>query len=126
MGTESNDYGYVQLNIGPGITYFIMPANVYLTSSAGFLGLIYMPTDDDLEIERLEDEYRNNNYMTPADRDYPMPKGFYISAGIGKDWWLGKNIGLGPVVKFMFGKAVDKDYKVTIWTLTGGINLTYN
>ena len=59
--------------VGPGVTYYIMPANLYLS---GAVGIAWLSFDED---------------AFDADTD----TGFALDATIGKEWWVGNNWGLG-------------------------------
>jgi hypothetical protein len=56
---------------GGGLTYYIMPANVYLTGSIGGGGL-------------SETSGRNHE-------DFESDAGFGTSVAIGKEWWIGRS-----------------------------------
>ncbi|HWO57619.1 MAG TPA: hypothetical protein VNN55_08650 [bacterium] len=59
--------------VGVGLTYYLMPANVYLSGSVG-LGSLTLEADD---------------------MDLESDNGVVIDLTIGKEWWVGRNWGLG-------------------------------
>lgn len=59
--------------VGVGLTYYLMPANVYLSGSVGIGSLNLEADDEDLESDN----------------------GMVIDLTIGKEWWVGRNWGLG-------------------------------
>jgi hypothetical protein len=59
--------------IGAGATYYLMPANVYLSGSVGFGTLTF-------EVDSVS-----------VDSDY----GTLFDATLGKEWWVGENWGIG-------------------------------
>ncbi|MBE0572341.1 MAG: hypothetical protein IH618_12430 [Ignavibacteriaceae bacterium] len=74
--------------IGPGITYYFMPSNIYL--SATILASIAM-----VNIEG--DETQNSNI------------GFGFNFMVGKEWWAGEQWGLGISLYFRYGSQTDQD-----------------
>lgn len=60
--------------IGVGLTYYLMPANVYFSPSIGF-GSLSFDADDFEEVE--------------------SDAGIAVDMTIGKEWWVGRNWGLG-------------------------------
>ena len=84
--------------IGPGLTYYLMPSNVYLSGSVGFGSL---SGSKDLE----------GNSET----------GFALDTTIGKEWWVGDNWGLGFAGDFTYLSAKDKNLVGSNenWSVTG-------
>jgi len=84
--------------IGPGVTYYVMPANVYLSGSLGVGSL------------SGSDEFNGNSET-----------GFALDATIGKEWWVGDNWGLGFAGDFTYLSAKDKDIVGSSenWSVTG-------
>jgi hypothetical protein len=90
--------------IGPGVTYYLMPANVYFSGSVGVGSL---SGSDEL----------NGNSDT----------GFALDTTIGKEWWVGNNWGLGLAGDFTYLSAKDKDLvgSTQNWSVTGfGLRLS--
>jgi hypothetical protein len=75
------------LDIGGGITYYIMPANIYLSTTLTF-------SRDRIEVEGLGDAETNAGL------------GVYLS--IGKEWWVSNRWGLGIALFGSFSNAKDK------------------
>jgi hypothetical protein len=84
--------------IGPGVTYYLMPANMYLSGS---LGIGSLSGSD--EVEGSTDT------------------GFALDATVGKEWWVGPNWGLGLAGDFTYLSAKDKDLvgSSESWSVTG-------
>ena len=73
--TTGTLYGDLDMSaFGGGLTYYVMPLNVYLTGSAGFA---------------TQTISGNDNVSTETDT------GFALDLGIGKEWWVGNSWGLG-------------------------------
>lgn len=74
--------------IGAGITYYIMPANVYFSPSVGF-GSLSFDADDFGEVE--------------------SDNGIVVDMTIGKEWWVGRNWGLGVAAALGLHSIPEKD-----------------
>jgi hypothetical protein len=87
IGPGSGKYdGFIAMNaFGGGLTYYVMPANVYFSGSVGF-GKI---TLDGGSIE--------------GDTD----NGFAMDMTIGKEWWVGDSWGLGIAGGFSYHSVPD-------------------
>ena len=72
-----------EVMVGAGITYYIMPSNIYLTGSLG-LGSFSITNEETNSIGSTN-------------------KGFSMQLGIGKEWWVSKKWGLG--VELTYGKT---------------------
>jgi hypothetical protein len=79
--------------VGIGITYYIMPAGLYLSPSVG------------AAIGTLE----------VAGNEYNTDTGFAFDATIGKEWWVGDGWGLGVAGAFGYHSIPDGDVDVD-WT----------
>lgn len=73
--------------IGAGVTYYIMPANVYLSGSVGFGTLSF--DEGDIRVE---------SDAGPA-----------VDITVGKEWWVGRNWGLGVAGGVGFHSVPDGD-----------------
>jgi len=73
---------------GAGITYYVMPANVYLSGSALATRLT------------ISDEDGNDVGKTNL--------GFGLNLSVGKEWWVSDNWGLGGAVQFMAARMEDQ------------------
>jgi hypothetical protein len=67
--------------LGGGITYYIMPQNIFLSGSVGFGGYT------------LIDNTNSNNSVS-------TDKGFSMQIKAGKEWWVSKKWGLGIAVTY--------------------------
>ncbi|NNE09536.1 MAG: hypothetical protein HKN20_13325 [Gemmatimonadetes bacterium] len=74
--------------IGGGFTYYVEPANVYFSVSAG-AGELSIETD---------------NVTITSDT------GFAMDAAVGKEWWTGDNWGLGVAGHFGYHSIPDGDF----------------
>lgn len=74
--------------LGGGITYYIMPANVYLS---GALSFAQLSIDEDGE--------------TVAETDL----GGALHLGLGKEWWVSANWGLGIGAELAVGRIPEKE-----------------
>ena len=88
--------------IGPGLTYYIMPINVYLSASLG--------------IGSLEMEFKGTKFETKT--------GIATNLKIGKEWWLSNNWGLGLGGQFYFfsvpARSSEETRKKVVWSTLGG------
>lgn len=74
--------------VGVGITYYIMPANVYFSPSVGF-GSLSFDADNFEEVE--------------------SDMGLVVDMTIGKEWWVGRKWGLGVAGAVGLHSIPDKD-----------------
>ncbi|WP_205525420.1 hypothetical protein [Pyxidicoccus trucidator] len=95
----SQNYG----GLGVGIAYYLMPANVYLS---GALTASRLTIDEDGE--------------TFAETD--LGPGFHL--GIGKEWWVSKNWGLGLGAELALGRVAEKDESAKWNVVSGNLFLT--
>lgn len=84
-GAEFNtdDTRMTTAGLGVGVTYYLMPANIYLGASVG-------PAFATLRIDGQD-----------GDSDV----GFGATAVIGKEWWVGRKWGLGLAGQFIFANV---------------------
>jgi hypothetical protein len=85
-GTETLDDDIVlsDATLGMGLTYYVMPANIFLSGTLGF-GTFRLQNVDD------EDE-------EPVD----TKAGLSFHAKVGKEWWVSRNWGLGVALGYGF------------------------
>ena len=95
---ETTDASFALLGLGPGITYYVMPANVHF-------GATILLTEATLT-------YKGEKI---AETDL----GFGGLLRVGKDFWIGKNFGLGVAGQFTFATMKDKES-------TGGTKPTWS
>lgn len=86
-GTVSTDGDVNMSVVGGGLTYYIMPANIYLSGSIGVSGLSF-----DGDIESFSEG---------------VGSGFAIDTTIGKEWWVGNSWGLGAAGFFGYHSIKD-------------------
>ncbi|QSQ20341.1 outer membrane beta-barrel protein [Pyxidicoccus parkwayensis] len=99
----SQNYGA----LGVGVTYYIMPANVYLSGAVSFAQL---SVKDDGE--------------TVAETDL----GGGLHLGIGKEWWVSDNWGLGIGAELALGRVPEKNDSAK-WNVVNGmvfLSATFN
>jgi len=93
--------------VGGGLTYYFMPANVYL--SGGVTVNQLSDYDDGKEI-----------------RETGLGTGLHL--GLGKEWWVSSNWGLGFGLEFAAGRVPEKD-KSPRWQVVNGslfLSATFN
>ncbi len=88
---------------GAGLTYYIMPANVYLTGALTFTQLRISDRGD-----------------TIAETDL----GGGLHLGLGKEWWVSDNWGLGIGAELALGRVPEKDDSARWGVVNGSILLT--
>ena len=91
--------GFLSMSaIGPGVTYYMMPANIYFSGSVGVGSL-------------------SGSDQIGGSSD----TGFALDTTIGKEWWVGENWGLGLAGDFTYLSAKDKDIvgSTQNWSVTG-------
>jgi hypothetical protein len=78
------------LLIGPAVSYYIMPINLYLTAAVG-LGVIVVTHDDDEDAEATSDA------------------GVALNFDVGKEFWVNDQWGLGVAGRFWYTAAQDEE-----------------
>jgi hypothetical protein len=93
--TTVNDASIDLMGIGPGVAYYLEPANVYLS---GTISLSQVTANDN----------SNNSNNNSADlTDF----GFGLSLTVGKEWWVSANWGLGISGMFRYASMkLKSDY----------------
>ena len=91
VGSGSVDVsGSVYLSaVGGGLTYYVMPANLYFTGSIGMGRMV----------SELEDPFRGET-----------ENGLAFTLGLGKEWWVGDAWGLGVAGAFNYFSADDRNF----------------
>jgi hypothetical protein len=100
-----SDSATVLAGIGPEVTYYLMPANVYLSATIGLTTLAIIPV---------------------GQNSAPGHGGFGGRIGVGKEWWVSRHWGLGLV-----GHASESWNSVdgvtySTWSLGAAFSATYN
>ena len=96
---EVNDPGDVSIlfgGVGPGITYYFMPDNIYISATI----LAHIATVKVVSIKIADSNI-----------------GFGFNFMAGKEWWVGDDWGLGISVYFRYGSQTDE--KVEDMTISG-------
>jgi hypothetical protein len=112
VGTVTDDadgtlgvYGF-----GVGASYYVMPLNLYFHGGV-------LATQLTIETENMA------GVTSKAESD----TGFGFNLGIGKEWWLSDNWGLGAGAQFLFSKVEDEDNDTwTSFGVTVGVSATFN
>ena len=86
-GSGSIDGTATMSAVGPGVTYYVMPLNLYLSGSIGF-GTLELDSDD---------------------VDGETDSGMALDLTVGKEWWVGDSWGLGLAGGFTYHSLPDKD-----------------
>ena len=93
-------------NLGVGLTYYVMPSNLYLGIAAGA------------------------SVLGAADGFFRPGTGWGVTARVGKEWWVSDNWGLGLAAQFLFSSVPDvgTDGTYTVITPATGLmfSATYN
>ena len=76
--------------IGPGVAYYFMPINIYVSGSILLHKVSYTDDNDDYEATDLS------------------TIGFAANLRAGKEWWVSPNWGLGLAAHFMLGTAKNR------------------
>jgi len=94
VGSTSGDVSgeLMMSGFGAGLTYYLMPANVYFTGSLGVGSLS----------SQLEDPFKGDS-----------DSGFAFTLGIGKEWWVGDAWGLGFEGGLDYFSAKNKDIVIS-------------
>ena len=94
-------------DVGGGITYYLMPSNVYFALS--------------LLISQAELEFNN----TKGESEY----GIGFNAMIGKEWWIGEDWGIGATIYVYYSTMKDKgefDNNINNFSVGVLFSATYN
>ena len=85
--------------LGGGVTYYIMPANVYLSGALSFSQLTV-----------------REEGITRAETDL----GGALHLGLGKEWWVSDDWGLGIGAEFAFARIPEQD-DIEKWNVVNGM-----
>jgi opacity protein-like surface antigen len=98
---------------GVGASYYVMPLNLYFHGGV-------LATQLTIETETMNG---GSTTTSKAESD----TGFGLNLGIGKEWWLSDNWGLGAGAQFLFSKVQDEDNDTwTSFGFTVGVSATFN
>jgi len=108
--------------VGIGLSYYFMPANLYLSGSVGPGSTVRIYYRD------WYDEHRDRSHDNSA---YEYYNGVGASLSLGKEWWVHDNWGVGMEAGLLYSYAAGwRDS--TIWTemhsmaVTLGVSATFN
>jgi hypothetical protein len=87
FGSTSGSVGVV--GVGPGLAYYLQPANVFFAGSFLLSRLVFSDTDGN----------------TTDQTDW----GFTFEGLVGKEWWVSDNWGLGASAQLLLGTMKDKE-----------------
>lgn len=90
LGAASDAFA-TQSMLGVGISYYIMPLNLYLD---GVLGLAVIASGHD---------------YAGAELDYESDIGFGLDLDVGKEWWVSDNWGLGVALRLSVARVEGSD-----------------
>jgi hypothetical protein len=113
---------------GPGLAYYFMPYNTYVSGTLLFTRLVW--SEDDLGEEDSE-----------ADNEYSEP-GVGLSLSVGKEWWVSSNWGLGVAARLNYSsnehasnRPLDRfgdttqssgDRRFDTWGISVALSATFN
>ncbi len=95
------------IGVGPELTYYFMPVNLYVSAAAGFSRLGF------------------SNVLS----DVTLKDGFGARVAVGKEWWLSDHFGLGVAGQFSLGVNADHKYDQLHWITPAfalALSATYN
>ena len=95
--SRGEDNNYTGAIFGGGLTYYFMPANVFVTASAGYAVLS----------------------LVKGEKHLGITGGFGMNAGVGKEWSTKKGFGVGLGLQTFFLSVPDKG-GYPRWKMTGG------
>lgn len=85
---SSNDLSIGEAMIGAGMTYYFMPANIFVSGSAGLGNFTLNDNKNDINIS--------------------TDRGFSFQLKAGKEWWVSRRWGLGVAVSYMKTMVTNK------------------
>jgi hypothetical protein len=107
ISVSGTDTSMALVGFGLNLTYYFMPANVYLSASPSLTTL----------------------NLSGSGTTGSTETGFGMKIGLGKEWWVADHWGLGLAGQFFFSTNKDKGTNPPTWsTLAGGLafSATYN
>ena len=104
--------------VGPGITYYFMPVNIYVSGS-----LLYT-----VGVHDYEATY-SSIFLQEEVMERRGALGFATHFIVGKEWWVGEEVGIGASAYAYLGWLSDPDFKdrsITSNSFGVMFSLTYN
>jgi len=86
----------MSLGMGPGLTYYFMPMNVFVGASASIMGQFTLEYND------------NQGFGSFSHHQHQSKDGFSLLLKAGKEWWVSRNWGLGVSVNYAYTAADDR------------------
>ncbi|HET8734705.1 MAG TPA: hypothetical protein VFM45_13145 [Anaeromyxobacteraceae bacterium] len=109
---QSGDTAHGLGGVGLNVTYYLMPANVYLSASPSVTTLTSM----------THSNVTSSTNVTGS-------VGFGAKLSVGKEWWVGEHWGLGLAGQFLASWNGNQGATPGTWTTLGGgvaLSATYN
>ena len=100
--------------VGPGVTRYFMPFNVFVTASVGLAFTWY----------DLASGYDSGNTTHHGDTKYAYGVG--VEAMVGKEWWVSANWGLGMAFDANYGYSANEDVTFHTYGMKVLFTATYN
>ncbi len=104
VATRDDDVSLTIIGIGPGVSYYIMPNNLYISTTIGVGRAV---------LEVLNDTASSNI-------------GFLQRITLGKEWWTGKQWGLGLNGELMWGYLPDEGGALYPLSVAVNFSATFN
>jgi hypothetical protein len=112
----SGSYSTTLYGIGPNVTWYLMPANVFFSVTPS---LTWMTIGD------YYDDYAYDPFYDPSFRSrYETDAGFGARFAIGKDWWVAPYWGMGVSGWFAFSLNGEDASDARWETYAGGLSFT--
>ncbi len=92
---QSEHHEFGGHHLGLGVTYYFMPANIYITGSVG-PSFVTMTRND--TFDHCDD-----------DMDLDAAIGIGASFGVGREWWISDNWALGVGAKLLYSYTAEDD-----------------
>ena len=105
--TSTSNSGFSLGGLGLNLTWYFMPANVYVSVTPSLVGLT----------------------LRGDGATHDSQVGFGTKVGVGKEWWVGDHWGIGLAGQFFLGINNDTGVNPPTWTTLGGglaFSATYN
>lgn len=102
-----DDLEWGVLYFGGAINYYL-PSNIYLKGGIGGIRM---------------------TLRVPGDEESRSEMGFGVNLGVGKEWWVSPNWGVGAALGMMLGSVPDGDDSLESWgvaTIGASLSATYN
>ncbi len=84
---SSNNLTIGEAMIGAGLTYYVMPTNIFLSASIGLGNFTLINSDNDTSVS--------------------TDRGFSMQLKVGKEWWVSKRWGLGVALTYSKSKLTN-------------------